>query len=81
MPYRLGVDVGGTFTDLLLIDETAGRIEASRRGTRGPTVAPVCGANVRAPHDHPPEHLLPLARLSFGWRSLRGCSCANCAMA
>jgi len=25
MSYRLGVDVGGTFTDLLLIDETSGR--------------------------------------------------------
>jgi N-methylhydantoinase A len=25
MPYRLGVDVGGTFTDLLLIDEETGR--------------------------------------------------------
>ena len=24
MPYRLGVDVGGTFTDLLLVDETSG---------------------------------------------------------
>ena len=24
MPYRLGVDVGGTFTDLLLIDEKTG---------------------------------------------------------
>jgi N-methylhydantoinase A/oxoprolinase/acetone carboxylase beta subunit len=21
MPYRLGVDVGGTFTDLILVDE------------------------------------------------------------
>jgi N-methylhydantoinase A len=25
MSYRLGVDVGGTFTDLLVIDETSGR--------------------------------------------------------
>lgn len=25
MTYRLGVDVGGTFTDLLLVDETSGR--------------------------------------------------------
>lgn len=25
MPYRLGVDVGGTFTDLLLVDEDGGR--------------------------------------------------------
>ncbi len=25
MPYRLGIDVGGTFTDLLLIDEDSGR--------------------------------------------------------
>jgi N-methylhydantoinase A len=25
MPYRLGVDVGGTFTDLLLVDEDSGR--------------------------------------------------------
>lgn len=24
MTYRLGVDVGGTFTDLLLIDEQSG---------------------------------------------------------
>src|SRR4029453_4994375 len=24
MPYRLGVDVGGTFTDLLMIDEDTG---------------------------------------------------------
>src|SRR5438046_1439911 len=26
MTYRLGVDVGGTFTDLLLFDEKTGRI-------------------------------------------------------
>ena len=25
MSYRLGVDVGGTFTDLLLVDERSGR--------------------------------------------------------
>ena len=25
MSYRLGVDVGGTFTDLLIIDEASGR--------------------------------------------------------
>ena len=25
MSYRLGVDVGGTFTDLLLVDEGSGR--------------------------------------------------------
>jgi N-methylhydantoinase A len=25
MAYRLGVDVGGTFTDLLLLDEISGR--------------------------------------------------------
>ena len=25
MTYRLGVDVGGTFTDLLLFDETSGK--------------------------------------------------------
>ena len=25
MTYRLGVDVGGTFTDILLIDEDTGR--------------------------------------------------------
>ena len=24
MPYRLGVDVGGTFTDLILVDEKSG---------------------------------------------------------
>jgi N-methylhydantoinase A len=24
MSYRLGVDVGGTFTDLLLLDQTSG---------------------------------------------------------
>lgn len=24
MPYRLGVDVGGTFTDVLLLDEETG---------------------------------------------------------
>ena len=28
MSYRLGVDVGGTFTDLLLIDGGAGQISA-----------------------------------------------------
>ena len=26
MPYRLGVDVGGTFTDLILVDEKSGSI-------------------------------------------------------
>ena len=26
MSYRLGVDVGGTFTDLLLVDETSGKV-------------------------------------------------------
>ena len=26
MGYRLGVDVGGTFTDLLLLDEESGRL-------------------------------------------------------
>jgi N-methylhydantoinase A len=26
MSYRLGVDVGGTFTDLLLVDETSGQV-------------------------------------------------------
>ena len=25
MSYRLGIDVGGTFTDLLLVDEKSGR--------------------------------------------------------
>ena len=28
MAYRLGVDVGGTFTDLLLFDDGSGRILA-----------------------------------------------------
>ncbi|HXU57298.1 MAG TPA: hydantoinase/oxoprolinase N-terminal domain-containing protein, partial [Verrucomicrobiae bacterium] len=26
--YRLGIDIGGTFTDLLLMDEEAGRLLA-----------------------------------------------------
>ena len=30
MSYRLGVDVGGTFTDLILIDETSGKIFAAK---------------------------------------------------
>ena len=29
MPYRLGVDVGGTFTDLILVDEKSGSIPVS----------------------------------------------------
>src|SRR3954452_11814836 len=28
--YRLGVDVGGTFTDLLLIDETSGQLYSAK---------------------------------------------------
>jgi maleamate amidohydrolase len=30
MGYRLGVDVGGTFTDLLLVDEVTGEIHAAK---------------------------------------------------
>jgi len=30
MPYRLGVDVGGTFTDLILVDETTGAIHTAK---------------------------------------------------
>lgn len=30
MSYRLGVDVGGTFTDLILIDESSGKIFAAK---------------------------------------------------
>ncbi|MEC8112083.1 MAG: hydantoinase/oxoprolinase N-terminal domain-containing protein, partial [Pseudomonadota bacterium] len=30
MPYRLGVDVGGTFTDLILVDEKSGAIHTAK---------------------------------------------------
>ena len=30
MPYRLGVDVGGTFTDLILVDEKSGLIHTAK---------------------------------------------------
>ena len=30
MPYRLGVDVGGTFTDLILVDENSGDIHTAK---------------------------------------------------
>ena len=30
MGYRLGVDVGGTFTDLLLVDDRTGAIHAAK---------------------------------------------------
>lgn len=30
MPYRLGVDVGGTFTDLILVDESSGDIHTAK---------------------------------------------------
>ena len=30
MPYRLGVDVGGTFTDLILVDEKSGSIYTAK---------------------------------------------------
>ena len=30
MSYRLGVDVGGTFTDLILIDEATGRVDRAK---------------------------------------------------
>ena len=38
MPYRLGVDVGGTFTDLLLIDEKTARRIRAKAPTRRMTV-------------------------------------------
>ena len=28
MPYRLGVDVGGTFTDLILVDATSSKLRS-----------------------------------------------------
>ena len=30
MSYRLGVDVGGTFTDLLLVDESTGNTYSAK---------------------------------------------------
>ena len=39
MSYRLGVDVGGTFTDVLLVEEASG---ATWRATRAPTAPPTC---------------------------------------
>jgi 5-oxoprolinase (ATP-hydrolysing) len=30
MPYRVGIDTGGTFTDIVLVDETAGEIETAK---------------------------------------------------
>ena len=30
MSYRLGVDVGGTFTDLLLVDEKTGKLYTAK---------------------------------------------------
>ena len=34
MPYRLGVDVGGTFTDLILVDEKSGSIHTAKYPAR-----------------------------------------------
>jgi N-methylhydantoinase A/oxoprolinase/acetone carboxylase beta subunit len=30
MQYRVGIDTGGTFTDIVLMDETAGEIETAK---------------------------------------------------
>ena len=30
MQYRVGIDTGGTFTDVVLVDETAGEIETAK---------------------------------------------------
>jgi N-methylhydantoinase A len=33
-PYRVGVDVGGTFTDLILMDEASGEFVAAKTPSR-----------------------------------------------
>jgi len=33
MAWRIGVDIGGTFTDVVLVDEAAGRIGVAKVAT------------------------------------------------
>ena len=48
---RIGVDVGGTFTDLILVDEETGRIAVDKvprpRTTRPRRRSPACAGSVR----------------------------------
>ena len=40
MSYRLGVDVGGTFTDVLLVDEQAGSTWRAKTSGQGSAPSP-----------------------------------------
>ena len=42
MSYRLGVDVGGTFTDVLLVDEDSGSTWRAKTASTPPTRPPGC---------------------------------------
>ena len=64
MSYRLGVDVGGTFTDVLLVDEQAGSTwRAKTSSTPQDQSAGVRAGPGRLVTSHPPAHpgmIIPL---------------------
>jgi hypothetical protein len=49
MAWRIGVDIGGTFTDVVLVAEETGRIGVTKKGDRRDPSGPVaisCGAGL-----------------------------------
>ena len=42
MVWRIGVDIGGTFTDVALVEETSGRIGVAKVPTRPRTSPKAC---------------------------------------
>ncbi len=58
--YRLGIDIGGTFTDLLLMDEAAGRLLAIKTpSTLSPEDAVLAGiAALRERHGVDPAAIV-----------------------
>lgn len=63
-PYRLGVDVGGTFTDFVLLDETDGAIHIAKSLTTpaDPSVGVLAG--LRAFDDPCPGHIAATSRIA-----------------